>query len=63
MELFENPNVVMNAVIFIVAAVIIILLGIQYTLNQILQVLKQIRQEDRYRRKDTDISVNREEKF
>lgn len=48
MEFFLNPRVILNAVIFFAVVLLIILLSIQNTLNQILNTLKKIRQTNDY---------------
>lgn len=44
MDFFFDPKVIINAFVFLITVLLIILLSIQFTLNQILKILREIKQ-------------------
>ncbi len=42
--LYDNPKILINIFVTATVAIIVLLFGIQYTLNQILLILREIRE-------------------
>lgn len=53
MDFFFSPKFIVNTFVFLITVLLIILLSIQFTLNQILKILRQIKQRE-YRSDERD---------